>query len=102
MNTARNGVSAVLLPEDGGILVIGGEDNDEEDLATTEVLDVAGNTTSAGPELSSIRSFCTAAKLPGDRILVIGGNSDGITVSSSEILGMPAEEGHQQKRRRLT
>merc|ERR1740124_1655429 len=100
MNTARYCASAVLLPEDGGILVIGGCNCDETDLATTEVLDVARNTSSAGPELGIPRTSCTAANLPGDRILVIGGNSDGITVSSSEILGMPAEEGHQQKRRR--
>mmetsp|Transcript_29180 Transcript_29180/g.58042 ORF Transcript_29180/g.58042 Transcript_29180/m.58042 type:complete len:121 (+) Transcript_29180:1-363(+) len=92
MNTARSGASAVLLPEDGGVLVIGGEDDDGIDLATTEVLDVAGNITSAGPKLGIPRSSCTVVKLPGDRILVTGGYSKGTPVSTSEILSMPAEE----------
>ena len=60
MDTARRGASATLLPEDGGVYVIGGKDDDETDLSSTEVLDVAGNTSSAGPELGIPRSFCAA------------------------------------------
>ena len=102
MDIARRGASATLLSEDGGILVIGGLQIDGKGLVTTEVLDVAGNTTSAGPKLGISRSFCAAVKLPGDRLLVIGGYSEGRSVTTSEILNMPTKEGQQQKRRRLT
>jgi len=90
MNISRRGASAVLLPEDGGVLVIGGGQTVGIDLATTEVLDVVRNTTSAGPKLGTPRSFCTAVKLLGNHILVIGGYSCGSPVYTSEILGMPA------------
>merc|ERR1719469_1647002 len=100
MNEARSGTSAVLLPEDGGVLVMGGKGNDTRDLASTrlastEVLDVAGNTTSACPKLDTPRSFNAAITLPDDRILVIGGNNGYNEVSTSEILGMPTEVGQE-------
>merc|ERR1740139_1854424 len=102
MDIARRAALATLLPEESQVLVIGGDGIDGVDLATTEVLDVAGNTTSAGPKLGIPRSFCAAVKLPGERILVIGGHSDDTIVSTCEVLGMRMEEGQQQKRRRLT
>ena len=75
------------------MLVIGGEDRVGTYFATTEVLDVAGKSTAAGPELGIPRSSCTAVPLPGDRILVIGGSSyDEALECSSEILCMPVEE----------
>jgi len=95
MDIARCGTSAVLLPEDGGVLVIGGQGDDKTCLLSTEVLDLAGNTTSAGPELIIPRCHCSAIKLPGNRILVIGGFSDGTAGSTSEILDMPTEARHQ-------
>jgi len=95
MDTARCRAAATLLPTDGKVLVIGGIGGEQIDgvdlavtLASTEVLDVARNTTSPGPELGIPRSYCAAVELPGDRILVVGGLSNGTTVSTSEILGM--------------
>ena len=101
LDEPRDGPAAVLLPEDGGVLVIGGGNDAEGDLATTEVLNVTANTASAGPELGVPRAGCAAAVLPGERILVLGGVSDGINSSTTEILSMPTEEGHRQKRCRL-
>jgi len=95
MDMARCGTSAVLLPEGGGVLVIGGQGDDKTDLFSTEVLDLAGNATSPGPELIIPRCHCSATILPGDRILVVGGFSDGTARSNSEILGMPTEGRHQ-------
>jgi len=55
-----------------GSWFVGGIDNDDTELTTTEVLDVAQNTVSAGPKCGTPRYFGTAVKLPGDRILAIG------------------------------
>ena len=99
MKTSRRGASAVLLPNDGGVLVIGGEQTAGIDLTRTEVVDVAKNTTSSGPKLRTPRSYCTAVNLSENRILVIGGNSDGFPVYTSEILGESLDV--QQVRRYL-
>merc|ERR1711957_596580 len=93
MNVVRVNPSATLLPDDGGVLVIGGSGDDCRSLATTEVLDVAGNTTSVGPELGLSRSSCSAVKLLGDRLLVIGG-CRGTDDNTTEILSMPTKEGY--------
>merc|ERR1711957_908306 len=76
IHTARSLAAAVLLPEDGGVLILGGSNNARAALATTEVLDVSGNTSAAVPKLGSPCSSWSVVQLPGDHVLVIGGFSD--------------------------
>jgi len=76
INTARSLAAAVLLPEDGGVLILGGSNNARADLATTEVLDVTGDTSAAAPKLGSPCSSCAVVQLSGEHVPVIGGFSD--------------------------
>jgi len=70
--------------------------NDGADLATTEVLDVSGSTSSAAPKLGIPCYSCAVVKLPGDHVPVIGGFSDDRPVLSTfEILVVPVEETQQ-------
>ena len=93
MGTRRYGCAAVALSAGGGgdgrgsVLVIGGEDEDERDLSSTEVLDVAGSMTwSAGPAMASARSSCAAAVLEDGRVVVVGGWGNGDGLSTTEVL----------------
>jgi len=101
LEIARSSAAAALLPGEDGVLVIGGRGNNITDLDSTEVLDVAGCTTTAGPVLSIPRSHGTAVQLPGDRILVLGGYSDGTSVSTSEMLDFQRKKTPSPKQRLL-
>jgi hypothetical protein len=71
MATAREGCAAVRLGA-RRVLVVGGWDNND-DLNSTEILDLETMRFSAGPMMLSKRSYCTAVALDARRILVAGG-----------------------------
>ena len=77
--SARRAISAVRL-DAGRCLVVGGCDGEvgveDKNLDTTEVLDIATLTFTAGPVMGSVRNGCAAVPLDSMHILVVGGNAE--------------------------
>jgi len=85
MLSKRWGFEAVVLPENRGVLVVGGQDDDGKRLASTELLDMEKQTFTPGPSMGSRRSYCGTVALEDSRVVVVGG-SNGNILSTSEVL----------------
>ena len=57
----------------------------------TQVLDLGTMEFEAGPTMQIARFGCAATPLDADRVLVIGGRSNGTNFASTEILGAADE-----------
>ena len=67
-------------------LVVGGEDGENNFLDSTEVLDIATMTFTAGPVMGSARNACAAVPLDSKHILVVGGkDKEGQRLASTEV-----------------
>ena len=84
LHAGRADHTTTVLPG-GRILVVGGFGTDGEALASTEVVDLAEGTTTAGPPLPEPRA-AHAATLVGDRLLVVGGSSQYGAVPTMAVL----------------
>src|SRR5437773_2140456 len=71
--TARILHTATLLPN-GKVLVAGGYNNDNPELASAELYDSASGTWSATGSLNTARYAHTATLLPNGKVLVAGGD----------------------------
>lgn len=90
--TARAHATATVLL-DGRVLVAGGDDGAGTSLATAELYDPAAGTFSSGgafPAPGDARAWHTATRLPGGRVLVLGGRADGSSVLASALEYTPA------------
>jgi N-acetylneuraminic acid mutarotase len=75
MNTAREKHTATLLP-DGRVLVVGGQNNNDGPLASTEIFDPLQNTWTYAAAMNKTRYDHTATLMPNGRVLVSGGNPE--------------------------
>ena len=67
-------------------LVVGGKDGENNVLDTTEVLDMATMTFTAGPVMGSARYGCAVVPLDSTHILVVGGGcSDSEPLAKTEV-----------------
>jgi len=89
LSVPRVGHSATLLP-DGRVLIAGGSSSFSSISSfatssrdTTEIFDPAGNSFSAGPVLSEVKTFHEAVALADGRVLISGG------ITYQYILGVP-------------
>ncbi len=85
--TAREGASAVLLP-DGRILITGGTDATGQPLASAELFNIDGSFTAAAP-MNAARSGHVAVMLYDGDVLVAGGTTTGGGVTNSAELYDP-------------
>eukprot|EP00588_Corethron_pennatum_P025220 CAMPEP_0194315182 /NCGR_PEP_ID=MMETSP0171-20130528/11983_1 /TAXON_ID=218684 /ORGANISM="Corethron pennatum, Strain L29A3" /LENGTH=501 /DNA_ID=CAMNT_0039070883 /DNA_START=101 /DNA_END=1606 /DNA_ORIENTATION=+ len=85
MLSKRCGLGAVVLPENRGVLVVGGQDG-REHLASTELLDIETQKFSSGSSMESRRSGCAAVVLEDGKVIVVGGYYNGTVLSTSEVL----------------
>ena len=76
MANQRFGCAAVVLPGSSHVLVVGGTNDDDESLSSTELLSLGTMAFEPGPQMLSPRQGCTAVVLDARRVLVIGGKSD--------------------------
>eukprot|EP00588_Corethron_pennatum_P013930 CAMPEP_0194277166 /NCGR_PEP_ID=MMETSP0169-20130528/9556_1 /TAXON_ID=218684 /ORGANISM="Corethron pennatum, Strain L29A3" /LENGTH=487 /DNA_ID=CAMNT_0039021061 /DNA_START=40 /DNA_END=1503 /DNA_ORIENTATION=+ len=83
MLSERSGLGAVVLPENQGVLIIGGGDNDDN-LASTEILDLETERFSPGPSMESERWCCGAAVLEDGSVVAIGGYNE-TSLSTTEV-----------------
>jgi hypothetical protein len=94
MTAVRDGPVAAPLP-DGRVLVAGGIDNDGHTLSSAEVFDPATNSFSPAGigAMGAGRRDAVAAPLSDGRVLVAGGATDGIQVSSAEVFALADPPG---------
>jgi len=85
MLSKRNGVGSVVLPDERGVLVVGGNDG-RKYLASTELYDLKTQTFAPGPTMGSKRWGCAAVVLEDGQVLVVGGNNGTSPLSSTEVL----------------
>jgi hypothetical protein len=82
MATARDSHTATLLPN-GKVLIVGGEDFNQDPLASAELYNPATKTFSPTGSLANARYLHTATLLPNGSVLVLGGfNADGAMASA--------------------
>jgi len=74
MAVARSNHTATLLPN-GKVLIAGGTNANNGELASAELYDPAAGTFTATGSLTQTRSFHTATLLQNGKVLVVGGNS---------------------------
>jgi len=84
MLSKRRGLGAVVLPNNQGVLVVGGY-SDGEFLASTELLNTETQTFSTGPSMESRRSYCGTVVLEDGQVVVVGGLNKTV-LSTSEVL----------------
>jgi len=84
MLSSRNGLVAVDLLDNRGVLVVGGHSG-KKYLASTELFNLDTKVFSPGPSMQSRRWGCAAVVVEDGRVVVAGG-SDGTVLSSTEIL----------------
>jgi len=85
MALERDGLGAVVLPENQGVLFIGGRTDGGTYQASTEKYDAHSDTFSPGPTLASRRWLCAAAVLEDGTVVVVGGH--GLpSLSTTEVL----------------
>jgi hypothetical protein len=90
---------ALVALDDGRVLVAGGNtghptDHETASLASAEIFDLAGETWSTAPSMSTRRTHPMAARLGDGRVLVVGGfNLAGqVTLASAEIYDPALDE----------
>jgi hypothetical protein len=74
MSTKR--VRSASVPVNGKLLVLGGLDEDFNDLATSEYVSPDGDASQPGPDLPGPRSSHCAVKLSNGQIMLLGGSPD--------------------------
>jgi hypothetical protein len=88
MGTTRAFPTAAVL-SDGRMLVAGGYDGDELDLASVEMLAADGSSWAALPPMAAARSRAVAGRLPGGQVIVAGGaagdDASFISLASAEL-----------------
>ena len=92
--TARDGHTATLLPS-GKVLVAGGQGSAffySTALSSAELYDPASGTWTSTGDMATARGFHTATLLPGDKVLVAGGYSNGFNrhLTSAEVYNSAA------------
>jgi len=85
MLSERFQFGAVVLPENRGVLVVGGH-SEGEYLASTELLDLETEIFSPGPVMGTRRSYCGTAVLEDGQIVVVGGLVGTVPLSTTEVL----------------
>ncbi|WNG28673.1 hypothetical protein F0U62_35260 [Cystobacter fuscus] len=95
LGEARAGHTATLL-EDGRVLLAGGvrlgADGRPVTVSAVEVFDPASGTLERVPALDLARAFHTATRLPGGKVLLVGGEEtpDGTRLASARVLDVKA------------
>jgi hypothetical protein len=89
MRTTRAFPAAAVL-SDGRVLVAGGFDGGEDDLASAEVLAADGSGWAAPAPMATARSNAVAGRLPGGQVVVAGGSNDDLGALASAELWDPA------------
>jgi len=105
MASERNTCAAVPVDETH-VLIVGGRDNSDAILASTELLDLTTMLFEPGPSMQKVRGGCAATRLDfGDgqpRILVIGGaDADEEQLSTTEVLFVDDRRSDRAARRRV-
>merc|ERR1740129_1490225 len=72
MSTKRYGSASV--PVNGKLLVLGGRDDGDNDLATSEYVSPDGDASQPGPDLPGPRSLHCAVKLANGQVVLLGGD----------------------------
>ena len=79
-----------VLSQPGSVLVVGGLDDDDDELNTTEFLSLLTMIFAAGPTMLTERAGSAALALPQDqsprRALVMGGRVETGSLSTAEVL----------------
>jgi hypothetical protein len=78
----RVGCTAIRL-DAHRCLVVGGQDRNGKPFSSSEVLDIATMTFTAGPKLGTARFNCSAASLDSRHVLVVGGLDDEFNIMTS-------------------
>jgi N-acetylneuraminic acid mutarotase len=82
--TARIAHTATLIPS-GQVLVVGGQDSNNNSLSSAEIYDPTSNSWTTAPSLSTPRIGHAATLLPNGLVLVSGGTNGGTTLGSAEL-----------------